>query len=99
MHEEVVFAMQMPNVFSALKRRQDKHSGLLQTNGIGRALSYGHRSWNICVSKGGFVECFSFDGKLLWSKNLKQWGKKRLQLWHIKLSLYKQTDKIQTTEK
>ena len=74
-YEEVIFASANAKRLFCIEKETGQTRWSVQTNGIGRA-SLIITEQGICVSKGGFVECFSFAGDLLWSKNLKQWGKK-----------------------
>ena len=74
-HEEVVFASANAKRIFCIEKETGQTLWSAPTNGIGRAALM-VTDQGICVSKGGFVECFSFEGSLLWSKNLKQWGKK-----------------------
>ena len=74
-HDDVVFASANAKRIFCIEKNTGETLWSTQTNGIGRA-SLIVTQEGVCVSKGGFVDCFSFEGTLLWSKNLKQWGKK-----------------------
>ena len=74
-HDQFVFASANAKRLFCIEKESGQTLWTVQTNGIGRA-SLMVTDEGICVSKGGFVECFTFEGESLWSKNLKQWGKK-----------------------
>ena len=86
-HSWVALAVSPNYVFASASAKKifciDKKTGdtmwASQTTGMGRATLMVMED-RICVSKGGFVDCFSFSGDLLWSKNLKRWGKKAAAL-------------------
>jgi outer membrane protein assembly factor BamB len=86
-HSSVALAVSPVHVFASASAKKlfclDKKTGETlwseQTTGMGRATLMVMED-RICVSKGGFVDCFSFAGVLLWSKNLKRWGKKAAAL-------------------
>ena len=74
-HDDVAFTSANAKRLFCIETSTGETLWTVQTSGIGRA-SLLITEVGICVSKGGFVDCFSFEGALLWSKNLKQWGKR-----------------------
>ncbi len=86
-HSFVALAVNDHSVFASANAKRifciDKQRGNTKwsqpTSGMGRATLIVSES-AIFVSKGGFIDCFSLEGVLLWSKSLKKMGKKPASL-------------------
>ena len=74
-NSEYVFASASAKKIFCIHKQTGKTLWASSTKGMGRATLI-VMDQRICVGKGGFLDCFDFAGTLLWSKNLKKWGKK-----------------------
>lgn len=81
-HAWVALAVSEERVYASASAKKvfciDRETGVTvwshATSGLGRATLIASKK-QIVVCKGGLVDCFSVDGALLWTQNLKKLGK------------------------
>ena len=81
-HAWVALAVSQDRVYASASAKKvfciDRQSGTTvwshATSGLGRATLLISKQ-QVIVCKGGLVDCFSIEGNLLWTKNLKKLGK------------------------